>query len=180
MLPRRVRGRMMGRILAVALLVALAIPVAPAGSSAPRPFAGEATFCHPFHTLDVRPGELCPRVAHAGTLAPGACEADACALLVTVQSDGAGVPLLRKTLSVDVSLDGFGQGGPVCAATAEDALVSCQAQSVVVSLALEEGACRLLRVGSLLREAADVPPTLPVRAENGFLACRAGATLTLE
>jgi hypothetical protein len=169
-----------GRATATLVLLALLLPPAPAGSADPRGFEGRGTLCHSLLTYDVDAGDLCPHVRQAGVASPGPCEGETCVLLVTIEAQGAGVPALRKTLTIDATLDGVPQGDPVCASEAMDAAVACQSTDALVTLDLPEGACRLLRIGSTMGEAADVPPTLPIRAENGFLACRAGALLTLE
>ena len=170
-------GGMMGRLAAMVLLAAL---LAPAVAAGPLGFSGQATPCHPLHTMDVRPEGLCLRVRQQGTLLPGPCEADACQLTLSVLAEANGVPLLRKTLTTDVTLDGFVQGAPLCAAESSDVAVSCQAEDVLVALALAEGTCQELRVRTTLQEAADVPPTLPIRAENGWRACRVGGALLVQ
>lgn len=176
----RVARAMMGRAMAALALLALLLPLAPAGGADPRAFEGRATLCHPLATFEVDAGDACPHVRQAGTAAPGPCEGASCLLLVTLDAQGSGVPALRKTMTVDATLDGAPQGDPLCVSEAMDAAVLCQATDVLVALDLPDGACRLLRLGATMAEAADVPPTLPIRAENGFTACRAGAVLTLD
>ena len=176
----RAPPRMMGRIAAVAVLVALLAPLAPAaGSADPRAFSGHATPCHPLQSLNAQDQGLCPRVRHAGTLAPGACEGASCALAVTVDAHAQGVPTLRKTLLVDVALDGVAQGAPVCEATNLDATLACSASGAPLLVTLAEGACAQLRVRSLFRDAADAPLVVLVQADSSFEACREGGVLTL-
>ena len=171
----RVARAMLRRAATLAVLFALL--AVPAGAAPARAFEGQASACHPVHRLGVDPGALCPRVVQEGEVAPGTCEDDVCGFAVTLSARGDGVLDLRKQLRAEVEIAPFLPALPVCATEGAQPTLACQGE-VLATVSLTDGACVEIRVRSVFVELAEVPPSLPIQAENGVTLCREGADLS--
>lgn len=162
----------------VLLVLVLLAPLAPADAGQERDYSGRASTCDPVKALRLQPGPPCPTTRHEGTLHQTGCEGRLCLLRVDGMAAGEGFPALRKTLLAQVVVQGVVRA-ELCRAQATGEGLLC-AGTVSVALDFSPAVeCIDVRVRTTMTELADHPPTLPVRAETGFMACYEGGQVNL-
>lgn len=158
------------------LVLVLLAPLAPADAGDEKTYNGRASTCDPVKALRMQPGPPCPTTRHEGVLRVVACENRLCLLQVDGSAAGDGLPSLRKSLVAQVVVEGVVRA-ELCRAQATGSSLLC-AGGAAVALDFGGGVdCLDVRVRSTMVELAEYPPTLPVRAETGFIACFEGGAV---
>lgn len=162
-------------LLALIALVLLAGGSAAGGAS--TSFGSEGSTCGNVKPLGIDRIPGCPHVRQSGSLAPGACAGDACALLVRGSAEATGLPLTDKSLTVGVHFTSDAVPlGVLCAVTGAAIPLECAGETTAL-VPLADGACRGVVVRAALENVGRIPGVLGVVTQTAFTLCRAGDAL---